>query len=245
MENPNCYEDARRAEAYARLEFPGTYYLAYRDLPELILDQVPGGRALDFGCGAGRSTRFLRKLGFDALGADISAEMIRKARELDPQGDYRLIPEGGIGNLGVASIDLILSAFTFDNIPAREEKVRIFGELRNLLTDEGRIVNLVSTPDIYVNEWASFSTRNYPENRLARSGDRVKIVITEIEDSRPVEDYLWTDADYRGMYRDAGLGLVRTHLPLAREDEPYPWVSETRIAPWAIYLLTRGGGTAS
>jgi hypothetical protein len=28
----NCYEDTKRAEAYAKLEFAGTYYLAYRDL---------------------------------------------------------------------------------------------------------------------------------------------------------------------------------------------------------------------
>ena len=27
----NSYEDAKRAEAYAKLEFPGTYYLAYTE----------------------------------------------------------------------------------------------------------------------------------------------------------------------------------------------------------------------
>ncbi|MFI5110059.1 MAG: hypothetical protein ACHP9S_10750 [Terriglobales bacterium] len=29
---------------------------------------MTGTKALDFGCGAGRSTRFLRKLGFNATG---------------------------------------------------------------------------------------------------------------------------------------------------------------------------------
>ena len=29
----NVYADAERAASYADLEFPGTYYLAYRDLP--------------------------------------------------------------------------------------------------------------------------------------------------------------------------------------------------------------------
>ncbi len=38
----NVYEDAQRAEAYAKLEFPGTYYLAYRDLPEIILHRSKG-----------------------------------------------------------------------------------------------------------------------------------------------------------------------------------------------------------
>ncbi len=46
MSSFNCYEDARRAEAYARLEFPGTYYLAYRDLPQIIRRYVRERRTL-------------------------------------------------------------------------------------------------------------------------------------------------------------------------------------------------------
>ena len=66
----NSYEDAKRAETYAKLEFPGTYYLAYRDLPGIIFDHVKGRKALDFGCGTGRSTRFLQKIGFDRWRSD-------------------------------------------------------------------------------------------------------------------------------------------------------------------------------
>ena len=72
----NVYSDEARASAYAELEFPGTYYLAFRDLPALIERYVPGGRALDFGCGAGRSSRFLQGLGFTVLGVDIAARML-------------------------------------------------------------------------------------------------------------------------------------------------------------------------
>jgi SAM-dependent methyltransferase len=75
----NVYNDARRADAYATLEFPGTW-LAFRDLPEIIAQHVTGPVALDFGCGAGRSTRFLKRLGFDATGVDVSASMIEHAR---------------------------------------------------------------------------------------------------------------------------------------------------------------------
>jgi len=38
----NVYEDRTRSEAYASLEFPGTYYLAYRDLPAIICKHVYG-----------------------------------------------------------------------------------------------------------------------------------------------------------------------------------------------------------
>lgn len=237
MEFTNVYQDARRAEAYANLEFPGTYYLAYRDLPEIISEHVKGGAALDFGCGTGRSTRFLKSMGFVAIGVDIAEDMLRQARARDPRGDYRLLEGDGVNQLRDQAYDLVLAAFTFDNIPTLEKKVKLLRGLRSLLKHEGRIVNLVSSPEIYTNEWASFTTKDFPENRKANSGDRVRAIMTDVADQRPVEDILWTDEAYREVYEQAGLELVRMYQPLGKESEPYEWVSETRIAPWVIYVL--------
>ncbi len=235
----NCYEDATRAEAYARLEFANTYYLAYRDLPEIIRRHVSGTRAFDFGCGTGRSTRFVRQLGFDVTGVDISPEMIAKARELDPGGNYRLIKDDDLSHFPTAAYDLVLSVFTFDNIPGFGTKARLFHDLGALLKLSGKIISVVSSPDIYIHEWASFSTKDYPENRFARSGDTVRIITTDFADRRPAEDILWTDESYREVYARAGFTAVATHKPLARGNEPYKWVNETRIAPWVIYVLMR------
>ncbi len=233
----NAYEDSHMADAYARLEFPGTYYLAFRDLPAIISQHVSGNRAMDFGCGAGRSTRFLVKLGFTAFGVDISADMLNKAKELDPTGDYRLLGEDEFIRFGDHSFDLILSAFTFDNIPTGEKKSAIMKEIRRMLTPDGKFVNLVSDPQIYLHEWASFSSRDFPENHQAQCGDIVKIINTDIDDRRPVDDILWPDEDYRRVYREAGLDVVEMLKPLAREDEPYEWVNETHMNPWVIYVL--------
>lgn len=233
----NCYEDARRAAAYAKIEFPGTYYLAYRDLPGILRAHVRGRRAMDFGCGAGRSTRFLGRNGFDAVGVDIAADMLEQARALDPAGDYRLVEEGCLGAGAGDGYDLILSVFTFDNIPTRERKVRTLVDLAGRLAGGGCLVNLVSAPEIYRHEWASFSTRNFPDNLRAGSGDHVRIVITDSDDPRPVEDVVWSDESYREVYAAAGLDVVADYRPLGREDEPYRWVNETKIAPWVIYVL--------
>ena len=111
------------------------------------------------------------------------------------------------------------------------------------------MVNLVSSPDIYRNEWASFSTRDFPENRLARSGDRVRIVMTDVPDRRPVEDILWDHEAYLECYSAAGLEVLETHRPIGRPDEPYPWVAETRIAPgsstWSVPRATWDTGPMS
>jgi SAM-dependent methyltransferase len=233
----NVYADAERARSYARLEFPGTYYLAYRDLPALVAAHVHGRRGLDFGCGAGRSTRFLRRLGFAAVGVDVSAEMIRMARELDPEGDYRLVATEPAA-LGEPPFDLVLSAFTLDNV-LQEAKTPLLRGLAAVLAPEGRILNLVSNPEIYTNEWASFSTRDFPGNRCAVTGDVVRIVMTDVADRRPVEDVLCTEEAYGAIYRDAGIRRLAVHRPLGRADEPFPWVNETKLAPWRVDVLAR------
>lgn len=238
MDFVNCYTDPNRADAYATLEFANTYYLAYRDLPAILAEHVTGTRALDFGCGTGRSTRFLRKLGFSVTGVDVSEDMLRIARGVDPSGDYRLVPGDNFDEPDVGAFDLVLSAFTFDNISGAM-KARIFCDLRKLLTPNGTIVNLVSSPEIYTHEWASFTTKDFPENASARSGDVVRIVVTDHHDGRPVEDIFWTDESYRAVYREASLQAIQVVKPLAKGDESYAWVNETRVPPWVIYVLRR------
>lgn len=239
----NVYEDAARAQAYAGLEYPGTYYLAFRDLPALLQHHVRGRRALDFGCGTGRSTRFLRDLGFHVVGIDIAEAMVTQARERDLRGEYRLVPAETPPPLAAGAYDLVLAAFTFDNVPTSDRKARLFRALRTSLTPHGCVVIIVSAPAIYLHEWASFSTRPFPENRLARSGDVVRIVMLDVPDRRPVEDILCTDETYREIFDQAGLTVIKACQPLGRESEPYAWVSETSVAPWTIYVLESSTAT--
>jgi SAM-dependent methyltransferase len=236
MDFINCYEDASRAGAYATLEFANTYYLAYRDLPAIMSEHVTGTKTLDFGCGTGRSTRFVRTLGFDVAGVDISEDMLRVARALDPSGDYRLVPGDNLSEFTPHTFDLIVSLFTFDNVPGAA-KVRIYSDLVRLLRPAGTIVSVVSSPDIYTHEWASFTTKGFLENASARSGDVVRIVVTDHPDQRPVEDVLWTDESYRAVHKEAGLKTIYVSKPLAKGDEPFSWVNETKIPPWVIYVL--------
>jgi trans-aconitate methyltransferase len=235
----NCYDNPVRADAYAQLEFANTYYLAFRDLPALVREHVTGSRALDFGCGTGRSTRFVRQLGFDTIGIDIAPDMIAKARAVDPSGDYRLAQPGDFSGLPSGGFDLILSMFPFDNIKGFEVKLGLFRGLASLLSDSGKLINVVSSPEIYLHEWASFTTNEYPENASAKSGDVVRIITTDFPDRTPAVDILCTDETYRELYTQAGLDVAAVHKPLANGDEPYQWVSETTIAPWVIYVLGR------
>lgn len=235
MSFANAYADEVRAASYAELEFPGTYHLAFRDLPELLGDPAPGARALDFGCGAGRSTRFLASLGFEAEGVDSSEAMLAQARARDPQGRYFRVAEGDLSSIASERYDRILSAFTFDNVRV-EHKAGLFAHLARLLKPGGRLLNLVSSEELYRMEWASFSTAAFG-NASAAPGAAVFTVMKDVQDARPVEDIFCPETEYLELYRRAGLRRVRAHRPLGRAEEPIEWVSELEVAPWRIDWL--------
>ena len=237
MSFSNVYDDAERAAAYAQLDFPGTYYLAFRDLPALLATHVRGTRALDFGCGTGRSTRFLKRLGFETVGVDIAPSMLERATAMDPAGEYILVGNADYGAIASRRFDLVLSAFAFDNIPGAEHRVLVMRGLKQLLAPEGRIVLLGSTPEIYRHEWTSFTTAAFPENRSARSGEPVRIIMKDVPDARPVVDLVWFQEDYVALCEAAGMRMIAEHRPLGLPGDDIRWVSESTIAPWVIHVM--------
>jgi ubiquinone/menaquinone biosynthesis C-methylase UbiE len=239
MKFENSWGNQTRAESYSKLEFPNTYYLAYRDLPEIISKHVKGSNAIDFGCGTGRSTRFLKKLNFNVIGIDISKDMLEMAKNLDLSGDYRLVSNGDYKHLGLNNFDLIQSIFTFDNIPGWDNRTNILIGLRDLMKSTGRMICLDATPEIYINETASFSTKDFPENWNAKTVDIVRDIMLDVEDRRPVEDIYWTVQDYHKLFNIAGFEIEATYKPLGYDHEPFAWVSEKEIAPWMIFILKK------
>jgi SAM-dependent methyltransferase len=205
----------------------------------IIATHIRGNRAIDFGCGTGRSTRFLKQLGFEVTGIDISADMLAHARELDPGGEYMVVNNGQYRQLASGHYDLVQSVFTFDNIPGWETRIQILRSLSELLCNTGKLICLDSNSEMYTNEWASFSTIDFPENAYAVTGDIVKIIMTDVDDRRPVEDILWTEADYHTLFDLAGLETEATYKPLGFENEPFKWVVEKEIAPWIIFVLKK------
>jgi len=238
----NSWGNQTRAESYARLEFPNTYYLAYRDLPKIISKHITGKNAVDFGCGTGRSTRFLKQLGFNVIGIDISEDMLQAAKKLDKNGDYQIVSNGKYSHIGKEKFDLVQSIFTFDNIPGWDNRTLILKGLRDLLKPGGKMICLDSTPELYTNEWASFSTKDFPDNWSAKTGDVVQDIMLDVDDRRPVDDIFWTLTDYHKMFKLSGLSVGAIYKPLGNKDEPFNWISETHIAPWMIFVLSKDTG---
>jgi SAM-dependent methyltransferase len=84
-------------------------------------------RALDFGCGVGRLTRALGGRFQDAVGIDISAEMVRLARELNAERNCRfeLNVTPDLAAFESDSLDFVYSALVLQHLP-RVELIRSY-----------------------------------------------------------------------------------------------------------------------
>ncbi len=78
------------------------------------------GRAVDFGCGAGRLTHGLARAGFaEVVGLDISPTMLDKAREIvtAPQADFRLATGPELDVVDTGSADLVYTCRVLQHMP--------------------------------------------------------------------------------------------------------------------------------
>ncbi len=214
----------------------GTYYLAFRDLPDLLKENNFGSRVLDFGCGAGRSTRFLKRLGYTVVGVDINAEMLHYAREADSEGEYHLIDEDGGLPFENHSFDSVFTSFVFIEIPTLARITSILCEINRALKAHGVICVVTSSPTSYKGDWVSFSYNHTdPDNHKKNSGDTVKVLIKDT--NIILHDYYWSDLDYRNAFCRAGFQVLDTHKPLGQDTDPVEWLDEAKESPILIYIL--------
>lgn len=235
------HDYVKHAGDYAGLGIEGTQILAFRDIPELIREYGgPGRDALDYGCGAGRSTRFLKRLGFETVGVDVSPDMLDQARAQDQSGKYDLITSGKLP-FDDSSFDLVFSSFVFLEVSRLEVIEGILTEMKRVLRKDGIIVFVTASEEAPTGSWVSLSYE-FPENRKPlHSGDTVKLLIRGI--NVILYDYHWTEEDYNRVAKAAGLALVRVHKPLGSPQDSIEWLDETKKPPMAIYVLRRASKT--
>lgn len=232
----NPYEIDEVASHYASLGYEGTYLLAARDIPAIIGAYGVTGSCLDFACGSGRSSRFLKSLGLSVTGVDISKPMLQAALATDPDGTYLQIKDGDLTVLAGKTYDLIYAAFPFEYISSLNWLIHNFIQLGNHLKDDAILIVIASTPELYKHEWVSFTSAGFERNLDAGAGDPVTIIFRTAPD-RPVIETLWTDASYREVFGSARLSLLETRRPLGYQGDGENWISEASIAPFVIYVL--------
>ncbi|MCP4712355.1 MAG: class I SAM-dependent methyltransferase [Planctomycetes bacterium] len=225
----------RLAGYYAELGISGTYYLAFRDLDE-YLTKFSGKSALDFGCGAGRSSRFLKKFDIEVTGVDRNQEMIAQARIQDLHGSYQVIPPGNLGQFADNTFDLIFSSFVLMEISTLDKITAIVKEMNRILKTWGKVIIIVSNAPISTCRCVSFN-KDFLENQNLKNGDQLRLDITDASRTFTLYDYYWTEQDYRQTFSTAGLSVTKVLKPLGKPEDGIAWKAETTTPPFVIFIL--------
>ena len=125
---------ARWADSY---DEPGNQLLEMEQpIVREILDSLPVGVALDAACGTGRHTAYLAEIGHKVIGVDASPEMLARAREKVPEGEFY---EADVYELPLAdgSADLVVCTIALSHVPDLE---RALNEIVRVLRPNGHLV---------------------------------------------------------------------------------------------------------
>jgi ubiquinone/menaquinone biosynthesis C-methylase UbiE len=112
---------------------------------EQVAALYPGlkkGRALDFGCGVGRLTQPIAQHFEQAYGVDISASMIRQAKEFNQYGSrcqYIVNPKDDLRIFPDKYFDFIYSNITLQHMPPRYSR-RYLAEFMRVLAPDGALL---------------------------------------------------------------------------------------------------------
>ena len=96
-----------------------------------------GDKVLDLGCGAGRTTKYIKERGAIVIGVDLSEPLIMKAKELHPEIEFKVMNALHL-DYPDKTFDVVLFSFNgIDNIFPLEERVKCLHEVRRVLKDGG------------------------------------------------------------------------------------------------------------
>jgi SAM-dependent methyltransferase len=109
------------------------------DLLGHFAEELAGkGLVCDLGCGPGHIARFMHELGADVCGIDLSMEMVRCARRLNPQIRFQ---KGDMLGLPVsdASFAAITAFYSIIHLP-RERAADALAEMKRVLKPGGKLL---------------------------------------------------------------------------------------------------------
>jgi SAM-dependent methyltransferase len=215
--------------AWAREPEHDSYWRFHRD-QFLELVPKPGRRTLDLGCGEGRLSRDLKRLGHQVVGVDVSPIMIAAAQQADPKIETHVadaaqlpFPEG--------SFDCVVAHLSLQDVDDLGGTVR---EVARVLEPEGRLCAAVvhpmnsasdprgDTPDPPMIISTSYLDVSYYVDHISRNG----LEMTFVSAHRPIEVYA-------NAFTDAGLLIERLREPKVPETA----ITTPRAGYWRRFPL--------
>jgi len=229
---PNQYSNY---DDYARRGMDNTDYLAFRHVRDL--DVLRNKVILDLGCGAGRSSRFLKDLDNDVTGIDISLSAIERSSLIDPEGKYLHISRTEPLPFVDGAFDAVFSSWMVLEEGDDAVLLNTLRECNRVLSDTGIAVIITNTPEFYCGDWLSCDVNHEENTPPLISGQKVRVTL--VPEGQVLEDYYRSDEHYRTLFKKSGFVVERSDHPMGRGDDPVEWRDELDKPPYVVYTLRK------
>lgn len=157
-----------------------------RVIMDRLSGEVRGKRILDIGVGTGRTTKALRELGRSYIGIDYSPQMLRRARERNPEADYRCADARDLSEFADSSFDLVWFSFNGIDYVAHEDRLRILAEIYRVTKNGGYFC-------------FSAHNRDFGELALGESIRWVRFTAHPLKLAYRCAMYVWSAFNARGL----------------------------------------------
>jgi len=235
--------------------YPQIQYIRDRIIGNAVSGMIKGwdrnGKILVPGCGNGGTMIDLNMKFFpfsSIYGIDVNIDALRGTR----------MKENRLGLADIGEMPFLPKTFDYavisDVIQDWDDyKVLVtrLKEIARVVKNKGQVLVTNPTAKSYLTETILFDCL-YQGNEGAVKvgmGAEVKGKLKSLDRSGKIIkhdfiDYVWRDSDLERAFLEAGLKRLRKARPKARDDSRRPewigvhdWISETRTAPWVVYLL--------
>lgn len=205
------------------------------------LHRLEGKSVLDYGCGSGTFSRYLREQGADVTGVDTSRNMIRIAKQSEPNDIvYRQIHSGNIDFLTDTSFDAAVTNFVLCTLSSRKKIKMIMESIHRVLRKNGRFIIMNAN-------WEKSNGREFVSYKLEycnnlHSGQQ----ITPLIKSDPpiiLKDYYWSKEDYLELLEESGFQFQDSDEPLGLGND-FSWLDEKKFPPYIIISVKKGNNRA-
>jgi SAM-dependent methyltransferase len=210
--------------------------LIYRDIKSLLEKYACHGKALDFGCGPGLSTRFIANLGFDTIGVDINPIMLANAFNKPDGIPFAFIEHGNIPFIS-ESFDLVSAIMVLLEEPSLLMMQKSVNEIWRVLKPGGIFLSVVASGHLHKHNWLNRMVNNAKKNIYLKTGDKYttyspisKITFT---------NFVYFHNDYLDVFTRSGFNVLETHCSLGRDSDGIDWGLEKLLNPFTHYVCQK------
>jgi len=226
----------------------GSIWLIYKHAELAVRKWVNPKRstcALDWGCGAAKSTLWLKSVGvFDRVdGADVNKSMIKESTSRDPTGHYIFALNGKLPSSNALKYDLVLSISVVVEIPTQASMRAYASEAFRILRPGGLALVTAATDESRdpANDYVSFSylptnPDTDPHNQHLKPGDPV---LVQNRQGLVMKDFAWSRLEYENAFTSSGFKVLEVTRTLGDLSDPFEWKDELRVPSDYVFVFEK------